>query len=415
MQSILKPLRLLVGAAAILALAPAAAMSAPPPPRDPLPGPSLVRQTVVSVGDSAISGEAGRWAGNTKGNTVNADALGPTAYFDNASGTGELVPGCHRSKSAEVHIGGGVRGVNLACSGSKTGTYIEGSTGHFKPGIDFWNVGHHKGQAQLLQEYATANPRSIKAVVVLIGANDYGFAEVADTCAKRWLQTLNQPWWPDLCQDDANLTTMFSSANVTTVISRISDAFLNVRTAMSNAGYADEDYRIIAQTYSSPIPTGGGFRYNERDFINRYVKGGCPIQDIDATWVEGTAVSVFNGSIRQAVARSGLTNVDLLEARNLFAGRKLCERGAGLLEEAGVANWQDPRAADATEWVKQINQLDERHPDYQENAHPNYWGQMALRNCLRQAYNNGAVRGGTCARNGQLGLNSRGEPNVTLQ
>ena len=29
-------------------------------------------------------------------------------------------------------------------------------------------------------------------------------------------------------------------------------------------------------------------------------------------------------------------------------------------------------------------------------CHPNYWGQLALRNCLRQAYNGGAPRGGTC-------------------
>ena len=30
----------------------------------------------------------------------------------------------------------------------------------------------------------------------------------------------------------------------------------------------------------------------------------------------------------------------------------------------------------------------------QEDAHPNYWGQLALRNCMRQAYNAGAPRGG---------------------
>ena len=45
-------------------------------------GPGVGTPTVVSVGDSAISGEAGRWAGNTNGSPSNVDALGSTAYYD---------------------------------------------------------------------------------------------------------------------------------------------------------------------------------------------------------------------------------------------------------------------------------------------------------------------------------------------
>src|ERR1700681_1278934 len=71
-------------------------------------GPGVGPQWIVSVGDSAISGEAGRWAGNTNGSSSNVDALGSSAYYDNASNTAEQIPGCHRSKSAEVFIGGGV-------------------------------------------------------------------------------------------------------------------------------------------------------------------------------------------------------------------------------------------------------------------------------------------------------------------
>src|SRR5437764_1345360 len=75
-------------------------------------GPGVGPQWIVSVGDSAISGEAGRWAGNTNNSSANVDALGPTAYYDNATNTAEQIPGCHRSKSAEVYIGGGVNGIN---------------------------------------------------------------------------------------------------------------------------------------------------------------------------------------------------------------------------------------------------------------------------------------------------------------
>src|SRR5882724_1127486 len=53
------------------------AIAAPPALAD---GPGAGAPWVVSLGDSAISGEAGRWAGNTNGSPNNIDALGPTAY-----------------------------------------------------------------------------------------------------------------------------------------------------------------------------------------------------------------------------------------------------------------------------------------------------------------------------------------------
>src|SRR6476469_650563 len=97
-------------------------------------GPSGGAPWVVTVGDSYISGEAGRWAGAYNASSSRADALGPTAYYDNASRTAESIPKCHRSASAEAYLGGGVNGLNLACSGAETSTYTD-STGNFKPGL----------------------------------------------------------------------------------------------------------------------------------------------------------------------------------------------------------------------------------------------------------------------------------------
>ena len=63
------------------------------------------------------------------------------------NGSGETIERCHRSKSAEIYIGGGVNGLNLACSGAETATDAGGD--YFKPGIDFYNGGRphraHKG------------------------------------------------------------------------------------------------------------------------------------------------------------------------------------------------------------------------------------------------------------------------------
>jgi hypothetical protein len=114
------------------------------------------------------------------------------------------------------------------------------------------------------------------------------------------------------------------------------------------------------------------------------------------------------------VAQSGLTNVKVLDMQNALVGRRLCENTVGLLEEKGVASWRSAGAVDKSEWVEQIRTVSTLLPPYQlqEDGHADYWGQLAMRNCLRQAYNGGAVRGGTCARG--TGLDGQGEPNMAL-
>ena len=204
---------------------------------------------IVTVGDSAISGEAGRWAGNTNGPAANVDALGPTAYFDNATNTAEQIAGCHRSKAAEAHIGDGVMSLNLACSGARTST--QAGSGDFKPGIDFYSdASGRKGQALALQEFAATH--DVEAVTVLIGANNFGFADLVQTCVLNWLTSPS--WWKNYCSDDADISSRFTASAVAARTGEVRDAILRVRQAMVGAGYADADYRIIVQTYSSPIP-----------------------------------------------------------------------------------------------------------------------------------------------------------------
>ena len=108
----------------------------------------------------------------------------------------------------------------------------------------------------------------------------------------------------------------------------------------------------------------------------------------------------INGAVRNGATQTGLSNYRMLENQNALVGRRLCENTVGLLEEKGVATWQSAGAADKTEWVSQIRTTSTIFGPYQlqEAAHPSYWGQKALRNCLRQAYNGGTPRGGTCTR-----------------
>lgn len=373
-------------------------------------GPGAGTPWVVTLGDSAISGEAGRWAGNTNNSSSLTDALGSTAYYDNAANTAETIPGCHRSKTAEAHIGGGINTKNFACSGARTYTQTPGS-GDFKPGLDFYSDSSgRQGQARMLADWATTH--NIKAVTVLIGANNFGFADLVQSCVTDFL--LSPSWWPDYCSDDSSVVAAFTNANVTAQTTNIKNALLNVRQAMLNAGYADSSYSLIVQTYSSPLPRGAQIRYSQLGY-SRQTTGGCGVWNKDADWANDTAVTKMNLAVTNGAAQTGLPNVKILNATNLLVGRRLCENTVGLLEERGVASWTSAGAADQTEWVQQIRTATTLFGLYQlqEDIHPNYWGQRALRNCLRRAYNGGAPRGGTCTR-GANGLNAFGEPNVVL-
>ena len=213
-------------------------------------GPGVGTPTIATLGDSYISGEAGRWAGNSNGSSSSIDALGSTGYYDNASNSAETISGCHRSKSAEVFIGGGVNGVNFACSGAKAASAL-GSD--WKPGLDFYDDGSgHQGQAKLLQAYAATH--NIRQVSVSIGGNDFNFASVVQTCVQDWL--LSPSWWRDYCNDDSSVTANFTAANVAAQTAAIKGAILNIRQAMTNAGYTDAGYKIVVQDYESPLPSG---------------------------------------------------------------------------------------------------------------------------------------------------------------
>jgi hypothetical protein len=348
----------------------------------------------------ALGGEHERLAGNV-------DALGPTAYYDAASG--EAIHGCHRSKASEIGIV--AASANLACSGARTYTQPFSSGSDFKPGLDFYDDGAgHIGQARALQQYAATH--NVKMVVALIGANDYGFADIVQQCVLDWLTSPS--WWKNYCHDDASMTSKFTAANVAAITTRVANAFLNLRTAMRNAGYADSSWKLLAQTYSSPLPRGAQIRYSQNGFTRQNI-GGCGVWNADADWANDTVVTTLNGTVRNAAAASGMSNIALFDAQNALVGHRLCENTDGLLEEQGLASWHSAGAADRSEWVSQIRTTTTLFGPYQlqEDAHPSYWGQLALRNCLRQAYNAGAPRGGTCSRT-TTGLDAQGEPNMSF-
>lgn len=234
-------------------------------------GPGVGTPTVVTLGDSAISGEAGRWAGNTNRSSSRVDALGPTAYWETV--TGEAIRGCHRSKAAQAHIGDGVASANLACSGARTYTTGTRSGQTFKPGIDFYSdTSGRKGQAAALREYAGTH--NVSAVVVMIGANNYGFAAILERCVLNWITSPS--WFKNYCSDDPDMTSRFTATRREQETANVRDALLRVREAMTGAHYTASQYKIIAQTYWSPLPRGSGIRYPDSGWTRQSI-GGCGV------------------------------------------------------------------------------------------------------------------------------------------
>ena len=371
-------------------------------------GPGSGAPWTATVGDSYISGEAGRWAGNTNESSSWIDALGSTAYDDNSSGNAELIAHCHRSKAAEVYIGGGVSGENLACSGAKTYSFSEGET--WKPGLDFYNSGGKEGQALMLQNFAKTH--NVKLVAVSIGGNNFNFAGIVQTCVEDFLEST---WFYDFyCSKESSVTNNFTSSNVSKVKGEVEGALRNVVTAMTNAGYSSSQYTMLVQDYPSPIPLGSGFRYTQSGY-SRQTTGGCGFWNTDANYANEKMLPTIDSTVLGAAAALGLSNVKTMELSSAFNGRRLCEKGVGLLEEEGLSSWKGSGAVDKTEWINQIRTVSTIFGPYelQEDIHPNYWGELALRNCVTQAYNGGTPKGGTCTISAS-GVNSAGEPNMSL-
>ncbi|GCD38311.1 hypothetical protein OEIGOIKO_06124 [Streptomyces chrestomyceticus JCM 4735] len=391
----------------LLATVPAAAS----PPQRQAPGPAAV----VSVGDSYISGEAGRWAGNSDANPANfprIDALGPTAYYDNAGRTAERVPKCHRSRSAEIHLGlPGTESENLACSGARTDSF-RAPKGVAKPGLDFSDAAGVPGQARQLEEYAREHP--VRLVAVSIGGNDFRFGDVVTSCVLAYLNPL-----PKACSQDPANRARFTDQAVERRADDIAGGLRNVRQAMLRAGHDTDDYDVIVQNYPAPIPHGRGFRY-PAPLGARQTLGGCAFNDRDADWAVDSVLPAVGRAVQRGITKSGLGNVRFLDLTHSFDGHRLCERGVGLVDpvRGTVSRWTDPGAADKTEWISWVRTVTAVLPPFQvqEALHPNHWGQLALRNCLRQAYASldQTRKNRLACTGGGPGLNGRGEPRMRL-
>jgi lysophospholipase L1-like esterase len=328
-----------------------------------VPGPAAAATgptAVVAMGDSYISGEAGRWQGNSdtaSGSRDGTDRAWTGSGYDPARVYGTTyASGCDRSDVSEVRSAPTVAQaqVNLACSGATTANVFRAANG----GQSF------KGEApQADQLAAVAASNTVELITLSVGGNDLGFADVISTCVQDY------EIWYSYCNDDQQAAV---DAKMATAMAGVGKSVDEIRAVMSAAGYASGSYRIVLQSYPSPIPRAAENRYPESGW-SRTSTGGCPFWDGDATWARDTLVPEISDHLAAVAAAKG---VQFLDLRDLLQGREVCSTATRLATSTTAPS------ATTSEWARFLDMGTTTQGTLQESFHPNAYAELALGRCL---------------------------------
>jgi lysophospholipase L1-like esterase len=319
---------------------------------------------VVSMGDSYISGEGGRWAGNAPdaggGDSVYGTDRTKVVYGDTDTDTNK----CHRSDSAEIKSIGDVfdipkqQRINIACSGATTDHVLTDTYNGEDP--------------QIKQLAGLAGRYNLKSVVVSIGGNDLGFSTIGRDCTAA---AFGIP-----CSMNGRNDIKGKLPDVGSKVGKTLDA---VRKTLDDAGQSDTG--IILQSYVNPVPAARDNRYNNTlnpasaavgSWAAKFLAGGCGLLDTDEDWLR---YEVLTGLNRTLADTAHDKKAIFLNTQSAFAGHELCSNGSD--QAPGDASAANPPKAESSEWVRWMLTT---QGSLQEWIHPNYFGQKALGSCLRQ-------------------------------
>ncbi|HWI72868.1 MAG TPA: GDSL-type esterase/lipase family protein, partial [Baekduia sp.] len=304
-----------LGRSLAMPLAVAAIAAVPTAPATATPGSG--RAVVVTMGDSYISGTAGRWNGNSTSLTGSYDGtdracgtdLATCALRDEAKVyiEGTNVDFCERSDVSEVlsaHIPG-LAPINLACGGATTPNLLPTSLGGRS-----WKGEQPQGDA-LAQVARTSD---VRAIVITIGGNDLRLATAVSNCGVGYINATGP------CRDAIKPGLDASQGDG---LAKVMTAAQGIRSVMRAAGYDDNDYRLIVQSYESPIPRAKEIRYRENGPERE--RHGCPYYDVDADYIRDVAIPQINATLKTAAHRTGAEFIDLT---NFMQGREVCSKSA---------------------------------------------------------------------------------------
>ncbi|WP_232248402.1 RICIN domain-containing protein [Streptacidiphilus rugosus] len=250
---------------------------------------------IVSMGDSAISGEG---AGTDTSDAYMAGTDGPKDF-------------CHRHNQSLIFDTGitGVTPIDLACSGAQTGDLTSDPTLAKITGPGGGDYGEPKQDVQLAQTAANYN---VKMVVVTIGANDdFDFTGIVVSCLTAYFPIPQSKG----CRDTIGSAAITARAKA--VLPKVEAALTDIRQTMRNAGYADGSYQLVVNSYFTPItPDIRSNTYAAK------VAQGCPGFPEDAAWAHNWVVPQLDDTERAAA--EAVPGVRFLDQRRVSYGHEVC-------------------------------------------------------------------------------------------
>ncbi|UJW30202.1 GDSL-type esterase/lipase family protein [Saccharothrix sp. AJ9571] len=302
--------------------------SQPGRPLEPPGPPGTGPLTLVTLGDSTLSGEgAGLYTPDTNGLNGNW---------------------CHRSPNATVYeteVPGIEAKMNFACSGAPSAQVGFGDTKQ-------WT---ETSQAQRLGELTTTH--RVAAVVIAVGANDEPhFSQLISECFHSWFDIRAAP-----CSE--RLKTEWQP-RIDAMVPRVVTAVADVKKALADRGYDPEDYDLVLQSYAAPIGPG-----IPEEFRNL---NGCPFRTEDLDWVAGPGITQLTEGLRTAATQTGARFLDLSRAG---AGHEACSGGPNAAHE-----WFSRLTVQWTD----LSSVDRANHAIQESFHPNAAGHAQFGRCLSE-------------------------------
>jgi lysophospholipase L1-like esterase len=280
--------------------------------------------TIVAIGDSSAAGEgAGQYERGTRG---------------------EKGDWCHRSPNAYVQRTGlADTAVNLACSGATSAD------------VGFGAATHDTESSQAQRLVAVARTHRVTTVVAQFGANDDpSFGNSVVSCVLAYLS----PGKPGC---SSALAAQWPG-RLASMQPKVAHALGDVRSAMRQAGYQDQDYVLVVASYPSPVT---------ESMAHSHGLTGCPFRDEDARWGRTQAVPQLSDALR---AVAGQVKARFLDLSRATEGHEAC-------------------TTQGAEWVRRLTV----NPDAfvhgglaavghlaQESFHPNAVGYGQIARCLTE-------------------------------
>ncbi|MEV7556457.1 GDSL-type esterase/lipase family protein [Streptomyces sp. NPDC089795] len=335
----------------------------------------------VSLGDSFISGEGGRWSGNAAGRKSNGGI--PKELWDKTDRvvidgltldqiyapedllSDDKTPGCHRSDISEITA---VRGTgfgsgtikkvyNLACSGATTDDLL---SRHYK---------EQPPQIQQLDALVSRNPKSLAFVVISIGGNDLDLAGTMAKCGESWKASA-------YCSTNTAITGPLTE-NTRSLKTKVTFVLDKVKGVLKERG---SNAQIILQAYPHPLASGaaGTTSQSDENSWDRWSMYGCPFYNKDLQWLSNEVSPTITLSLKDAAKSSGVHFLDLSTA---LEGHEVCSKNAQQTGYADDGSLYVPPAS-KSEWARYPARTEMTDSMKQEVFYPNQRGQQAMGNCL---------------------------------